>query len=99
MFEKLSAAVERPQSAALPGDGREVFPIHDANLSALEKARLKPHRAAAVYRQMLQDGYRPVGMCRADLARHASTLPEAIQYLRDSPLDIAAVSILVSTDE
>jgi len=99
MFEKLSAAVVRPQSAALPGDGREVFPFHDANLSAFEKARLKPPSAAEVYRQMLQDGNRPVGKCLAVLVRHASTLPEAIQYLRDSPLDKAAVSILVSTDE
>ncbi len=99
MFQKLFAAPVKSSSTALPGDGREVFPVYDTNFSEFERSRLHPPSVAELYTQMLHDGSRPVNNCLAALIQNAPTLSQATQYLRDSPLDKEAVSLLHSTEE
>lgn len=96
MFAKLFAKEVDPTTAVLPGEGTEVFPVHDANLTEFEKARLQPPNPYELYKTMLHEGLRPVGHCLAALVKNAPTVQVAGHYLRDSPLDKKAVDLLTS---
>ena len=63
MFEKLFSRPVIDPHDAVPGSAKEVFPPHEANLTAVEKARLQPPSASDLYDRMLHSGTRPVGRC------------------------------------
>jgi len=84
MFKKLLARPARKLSRALPGDVKEVFPVHDENLSAFEVARLTPPTPEKLYNMMLSSGVRPAGECLTVLIREADSKDTALQCLKDS---------------
>ncbi|KAI2606740.1 hypothetical protein GGR54DRAFT_406826 [Hypoxylon sp. NC1633] len=94
MFIKLQARLVSPTSTALPGDSRESFPIHDANYSEYELARLSPPTVGELYDQMTSRGVKPEGHCLRTLVANASSVEEGTRYLRDSALDPGSVNSL-----
>ncbi|KAI1086487.1 hypothetical protein F5B19DRAFT_479099 [Rostrohypoxylon terebratum] len=94
MFTKLHASPIPEHSNALPGDSREVFPVHNVNLTEYELARLAPPSIEVLYNQMIHHGIKPEGYCLHTLVAGASTLEEANIYLRDSELDPVGISAL-----
>ncbi|KAI1413366.1 hypothetical protein F5Y13DRAFT_29218 [Hypoxylon sp. FL1857] len=92
MFIKLHAGPHPPTSTSLPGDFRESLPIHDANYSEYELARLSPPSVAELYDQMISRDVKPEGHCLHSLLINASSLEEAYRYLRDSGIDAAVIS-------
>ncbi|KAJ4422073.1 hypothetical protein N0V82_003264 [Gnomoniopsis sp. IMI 355080] len=91
MFSKLYAAEVDASSAVLPGDAKETYPPHLANLTELERARVRPCSAQELYERMVRSGQRPVNQCLTVLIRNAPSLDRATQYLNDSPLRKDAV--------
>lgn len=85
IFKKLFARPAQESSRALPGDVKEVFPVHDGNLSTFEVARLSPPTPEKLYNIMLSSGVRPVGECLNVLVREADSKDTALQYLENSP--------------
>ncbi|KAK4038296.1 hypothetical protein C8A01DRAFT_17585 [Parachaetomium inaequale] len=99
MFEKLYARPATESPAIRAGDAKEVFPVHDGNLSEFEIARLTPPSPEELYDHMLlQDKLRPTGYCLAVLIRNSSSKMMALRYLGDSPYKpfIAALRVPVS---
>jgi DNA (cytosine-5)-methyltransferase 1 len=99
MFEKLYARPATESPAIRAGDAKEVFPVHDGNLSEFEIARLTPPSPEELYDHMLlQDKLRPTGYCLAVLIRNSSSKMMALRYLGDSPYKpyIAALKVPVS---
>lgn len=94
MFSKLFSAEIDYTSSILPGAAKEVYPPHLVNLTEFERERLRPLSVDELYERMLRDGNRPVKHCLTVLIRNASTVEQAAQYLRDSPLDQEAVESL-----
>ncbi|OTA95244.1 hypothetical protein M434DRAFT_393975 [Hypoxylon sp. CO27-5] len=92
MFIKLHARPLPSTANSLPGDSRESFPIHDANYSEYELARLSPPSVTELYDQMISRGVKPEGHCLHTLLINAGSLEEAYRYLRDSGVDTATVS-------
>lgn len=92
MFVKLQAAPVDPESSwdLLPGDARETFPVHDANYSQYELARLSPPTVSELYAEMIDRGIRPGGHGLHSLIINARSLEEGLRYLQDSgvPSDI-----------
>ncbi|KAI1187532.1 hypothetical protein F5B17DRAFT_399470 [Nemania serpens] len=86
MFLKLQAATVDPHSSSdvLPGDGREVSPVHDANYSQYELARLSPPTVSELYDEMVSRGIRPGGYGLHSLITHATSVEEGLRYLQDS---------------
>ncbi|KAK8082785.1 hypothetical protein PG996_001566 [Apiospora saccharicola] len=76
------------------GDAREASPIHEANLSEYELARLNPPTVGELYNRMLNHNIRPNGACLRHLVSIADTVEQGLDYLRDSALDPEAVSQL-----
>lgn len=94
MFLKLYAReVIRPD--ALPGTGLEVHPVHEANLTEFEKARLQPPHPSQLYEQMRNQGIRPVGPCLQVLLKNATSLKEIARYLMDSRQDVQASRMFI----
>lgn len=86
MFEKLYARPVTESPAIRPGDAKEVFPVHDGNLSDFEIARLTPPSPEELYDMMLiQDKLKPVDKCLVILVRNAPSRMAALRYLNDSP--------------
>ncbi|OTA99151.1 hypothetical protein M426DRAFT_16721 [Hypoxylon sp. CI-4A] len=94
MFIKLQARPLPPTSTALPGDSRENFPIHNANYSQYELARLSPPTVSELYDQMISRGVKPQGICLHTLLNNADSLEEGARYLRDSGINPASVNAL-----
>ncbi|KAI0892405.1 hypothetical protein F4806DRAFT_500090 [Annulohypoxylon nitens] len=94
MFTKLHAPLVHEHSNALPGDSREAFPVHNANYTEYELARLSPPSIGVLYNQMINQGIKPEGYCLFTLISGASSLEEAIRYLHDSGLDPVGISAL-----
>ena len=109
MFRKLFAApVERhhPAESAsstatwphgkelLPGDAREVYPVHDATLTPFERARISPPTVGQLYDRMMAEGTRPVGECLAILIKNATNLADVMRYLYDSGMDEQTIGAL-----
>lgn len=86
MFLKLQAAAVDPDSGSdlLPGDSRETFPVHDANYSQYELARLSPPTVSELYDEMVRHGIRPGGYGLHSLVTHAKSVEEGLRYLQDS---------------
>ena len=97
MFEKLFAHPVSDPSSAVPGNAKEVFPPYEANLTAVEKARLQPPSVTELYDHMLHSGNRPVGRCLALLIANSHTEDMATQYLLDSPFRSSALALREST--
>ncbi|KAK8113925.1 hypothetical protein PG999_005994 [Apiospora kogelbergensis] len=93
MFLKLqpSRARDEPSPQSYAGDAREVFPVHEANFSEYELARLTPPSVDELYNRMMNHNIRPSGSCLQYLVSNASTVERGLEYLRDSPLDVEAV--------
>ncbi|KXX76587.1 hypothetical protein MMYC01_207319 [Madurella mycetomatis] len=86
MFEKLFARPVTDSPTVRPGDAKEVFPVHDGNLSEFEIARLTPPSPEELYDLMLRrDNIKPAGYCLVVLVENARSRTEALRYLRDSP--------------
>lgn len=94
MFIKLQARLVPATSTALPGETRENFPIHDANYSEYELARLSPPTVTELYDQMITRGLKPQGYCLYNLLINAGSLEEGTRYLRDSGINPASVKSL-----
>ncbi|EPE03334.1 prefoldin subunit [Ophiostoma piceae UAMH 11346] len=109
MFLKLFAApVERhhPAESAsstatwphgkelLPGDAREVYPVHDATLTPFERARISPPTVGQLYNRMMVEGTRPAGECLAVLIKNATNLGDVMRYLYDSGMDERTIGAL-----
>ncbi|XXH01517.1 hypothetical protein Hte_007877 [Hypoxylon texense] len=94
MFIKLQARQIPETSNALPGDSRESFPIHNANYSEYELARLSPPTVSGLYDQMISHGVKPEGHCLYTLLGNAKSLEEGTRYLRDSGIDASSVKAL-----
>ncbi|KAI0425588.1 hypothetical protein F5Y09DRAFT_95834 [Xylaria sp. FL1042] len=92
MFVKLQAAPVDTDldSDLLPGDLRETFPVHDANYSQYELARLSPPTVYELYDEMTRRDIRPGGHGLHSLIKHARTIEEGLRYLQDSgiPSDV-----------
>ncbi|ORY58894.1 uncharacterized protein BCR38DRAFT_71665 [Pseudomassariella vexata] len=91
---KLRARAATPSIHLLPGDARENLPIHDANYSEYELARLSPPTRDELYSHMLEQGIRPNGTCLTQLVSHASSVEEGLHYLSDSPINSTSVTHL-----
>ncbi|KAK4124320.1 hypothetical protein N657DRAFT_663422 [Parathielavia appendiculata] len=99
MFEKLYARPVTDSPVIRPGDAKEVFPVHDGNLSEFEIARLTPPSPEELYDYMLlHDKLKPAGHCLAVLVRNAPCKTTALRYLSDSPYEpyIGALRVPVS---
>lgn len=97
MFFKLLARPADHSPNALPGDAREVYPVHDGNLSQYELARLAPPTVDELYEHMRSQEIRPEGMCLQHLIANAPSLQHAERYLRDGLDDEDAVHSLIHT--
>lgn len=100
MFEKIeseSRRMRRPdRTVPAPGDGKEVLSISDDNYSDFYKQRLQPPALDQLYQQMIQAGFPPQGRCLQSLVRHARTLDEGFNYLRDSGMDNLTLGFLMA---
>ncbi|KAK6953504.1 hypothetical protein Daesc_005809 [Daldinia eschscholtzii] len=94
MFTKLHARPIPQNSTALPGDARENFPIHDANYSEYELARLSPPTVVELYDRMISHGVKPEGHCLHTLLINANSLEEGTRFLRDSGMNPASINAL-----
>ncbi|KAI0381438.1 hypothetical protein F5Y04DRAFT_81994 [Hypomontagnella monticulosa] len=94
IFIKLQAHPLPPTSTALPGESRENFPIHDANYSEYELARLSPPTVTELYDHMIASGVKPHGHCLHTLLINAGSLEEGIRYLQDSGINMASIRSL-----
>ncbi|KAI0872308.1 hypothetical protein GGS24DRAFT_21922 [Hypoxylon argillaceum] len=86
MFVKLQAIPVDPDSALdlLPGDSRESFPVHDANYSRYELARLSPPTVSELHAEMTNYGIKPRGHGLHSLVIHAKSIEEGLRYLQES---------------
>lgn len=94
MFFKLSARQADHGPDALPGDAREVYPVHEGNLSQYELARLAPPTVEELYERMRSEGIKPEGICLQYLISNAPSLEHGERYLRDGIDDEEAIQIL-----
>ncbi|KAK7951040.1 uncharacterized protein PG986_006768 [Apiospora aurea] len=96
MFLKLQPSRSKVEAIpqCYPGDAREAYPVHEANLSEYELARLAPPTVGELYSRMIHQGIRPIGICLQHLVSVADTLEQGLGYLRDSRLCSEAVSHL-----
>ncbi|CAL3971892.1 unnamed protein product [Diplocarpon coronariae] len=103
MFRKLNSELARQgrktKYRSLPGDGKEVLPVPDDNMSEFYKTHTQPPTLEALYHQMISSGLRPSGQCLHFLVRHARTPTNGLKYLRDSGLHSQALSYLFGGDE
>ncbi|KAI0390891.1 hypothetical protein F5Y17DRAFT_442749 [Xylariaceae sp. FL0594] len=96
---KLLANPIDPESRVLPGDTREVFPVHKVNYSVYEQARLSPPTVADLYAEMRGRGIQPFGHGLYSLVRHAQSLEEGLQYLEDSGISTSLLEALSMRQE
>ncbi|KAK2064097.1 hypothetical protein LY76DRAFT_533730 [Colletotrichum caudatum] len=87
LLVKLAAAPADPGHYNLPGDGREVFPFDDRNLSDFEKARIRPPSILQVLEQMVNDGVAIRRPILAWLLRQAPDVWTALGYIDHSNED------------
>ncbi|CZR64219.1 uncharacterized protein PAC_14117 [Phialocephala subalpina] len=102
MFRKLVYERRRRSTGYVyngaPGDGREVQPVIDDNISDFYRSRLRPPSYNELYENMLRQGLRPSGLCLNFLVRHAPSIREGIRYLHDSGLSAHALRYLHGGD-
>ncbi|KAF9873577.1 prefoldin subunit [Colletotrichum karsti] len=90
LLTKIAAKPAGPEHHNLPGDGREVFPYDDTNLTEFEKGRLTPPTARALIAEMFQSGVVLQGHRLPSLISKAYSMREALEYLDHSDLEPAA---------
>jgi hypothetical protein len=98
MFEKLifeKARQNRPEAPQPFGDGKEVAPALDANLSEEERVRSTPPDIDGLYDRMIASGLRPSGRLLVLLVRHARTIDDGIKYLLDSDVNMHGRAVLI----
>ncbi|TVY41887.1 hypothetical protein LOCC1_G005125 [Lachnellula occidentalis] len=87
MFMKIAyedARVLGKPSSPVPGDGREVLPVADDNISNYYRSRLQPPTLDELYDQMIELGIRPAGQCLIFLVQHAKSIERGNRIIRDS---------------
>ncbi|TAQ87635.1 hypothetical protein B7494_g4063 [Chlorociboria aeruginascens] len=98
MFEKLAfedVRLGRERAFnGLPGDGPEVLEPLTDNFSTFYRSRLKPPPFKVLYNDMVQRGIHPKGECLAFLIKHAPSISQGLEYLRDSNADPAIIATL-----
>ncbi|EKD15009.1 hypothetical protein MBM_06770 [Drepanopeziza brunnea f. sp. 'multigermtubi' MB_m1] len=98
MFKKLNFELAREgretRYEAVPGDGMEVLPVPDDNMSDFYKSHMQPPTSEALYRHMLSSGVVPSGRILRFLVQHARTPARGVEYLRDSGLNSEALDYL-----
>lgn len=98
MFRKLNFDLAREgrnaKYTAVPGDGLEVLPVPDDNVSAFYKTHTQPPTGDTLYRNMISSGVVPSGQLLTFLVRHARTPSRGVEYLRDSRLRSEALNYL-----
>ncbi|KAH6721215.1 hypothetical protein BKA61DRAFT_590226 [Leptodontidium sp. MPI-SDFR-AT-0119] len=98
MFQKLDSEQARQGRKttynAAPGDGKEVLPVLDDNMSDFFKLHSQPPALGVLYQHMLSSGIRPSGQCLGFLVRRARNSTLGINYLRDSGLHPLALQYL-----
>ncbi|KAK8088330.1 hypothetical protein PG997_003291 [Apiospora hydei] len=96
MFLKLQSSRNKVEAIpqCYPGDAREASPVHEANLSEYELARLAPPTVGELYSRMIHQRIRPNGICLQHLVSIADTVEQGLGYIRDSRLSSEAVSHL-----
>ncbi|KAK2015404.1 hypothetical protein LZ32DRAFT_554423 [Colletotrichum eremochloae] len=91
---KLAAAPADPEHDNLPGDGREVFPFDDRNLSDFEKARISPPSLPQLIEHMSNAGVAIRERTLAWLLRQASDVETALKYINHSSVSEALKNTL-----
>lgn len=95
LMQKIVAKPADPAHHNLPGDGREVFPFDETNLSDYEKARLLPPSIPELIEEMSNTGVPIQGRMLAWLIGHQSpSFEAALQYIDHSDLNEEAKSEL-----
>lgn len=98
MFTKLEYEQRRQgkkaKPGAAPGDGKEVMPVPDDNISAFYRSQTQPPTLDALYQEMLESGLLPSGQCLNFLVRHARTPTKGLRYLRDGGIGAVALRYL-----
>ncbi|KAJ0167392.1 hypothetical protein CTA2_2871 [Colletotrichum tanaceti] len=88
LMQKIAAKPANPAHNNLPGDGREVFPFDETNLSDYEKARLLPPSIPELLQEMFNAGVRLEGRMLAWLiGNQSSSFETALEYIDHSDLD------------
>jgi hypothetical protein len=103
MYEKLifngKLQDSRVAETTKPGDGKEVMPVRDDNISDAEKLRIQPPTLDELYSQMIRDNIRPLGRCIALLIEKANSFEHVAKYLLDSGIGSTAVDCLLSMNQ
>ncbi|KAI1821616.1 hypothetical protein F4861DRAFT_450804 [Xylaria intraflava] len=99
MFLKLLAAPVDLESNPdlLPGDSRETFPVHNANYSQYELARLSPPTVPELYTEMMNRGIKPRGIGLLNLVSNARSVDEGLRYLTDSGIPSHVIEEIASS--
>lgn len=100
MFQKLifnsMTDPQRQGQMALPGDGKEVLPVLDDNISESEKLRMQPPSLDTLFQRMIVDGIRPSGRLLELLVSKAHTLKKVALYLHHGAVPPEALSELLN---
>lgn len=94
IFEKARVMRGRVHSPT-PGDGKEVFPVENDNLSETEIQRKRPPNVKGLYARMRSQGQTIGHRCLHLLIEHADTLTWARLLMLDSGMDENAVKQLI----
>ncbi|OHF04410.1 hypothetical protein CORC01_00262 [Colletotrichum orchidophilum] len=87
LIAKLSAKPAKAGHHNLPGDGREVFPYNDENLSDFERARTNAPSIRKVVEEMCTAGIPIRGRFLAGLIKQSPSLDIALHHVDCSSLD------------
>ncbi|KAI0148668.1 hypothetical protein GGR57DRAFT_475155 [Xylariaceae sp. FL1272] len=101
MFLKLLAE-EVPEdlpSEMLPGDSKENWPVHHANYSAYELARLSPPSVTQLYAEMTHFGIRPEGIGLEELIKKAGSVEDGLRYMKDSGVPSSVIKSIMPFKE
>ena len=95
-FDHTSYGSMRRYLDPVPGEGKELLPPSNDNVSIFYRTQLQPPPKDELYDTMIsRDGIRPTGSFLRFLVANARTPDTSIQYLQDSLLDSRAVEFLV----
>ncbi|KAK1638923.1 hypothetical protein BDP81DRAFT_193566 [Colletotrichum phormii] len=87
LIAKLSAKPAKAGHHNLPGDGREVFPYNDENLSDFERARTNPPSIRRIVEEMYAAGIPIRGPFLAGLIKQSPSVDIALHHVDCSSLD------------
>ncbi|KAK1503471.1 hypothetical protein CTAM01_04783 [Colletotrichum tamarilloi] len=87
LIAKLSAKPAKAGHHNLPGDGREVFPYNDENLSDFERARTNPPSIRKIVEEMYNAGIPIRGPFLAGLIKQSPSIDVALHHVDCSNLE------------